>query len=140
VSAAAGDPARGDPVRDAAAARLLDGKDALAVAVTEALYAERPALLARYGPVGRQRCLEDVRYTLEHLIPAVDLGQPAMFADYVRWLDGLLRARHVDPADLLRSLELTEHVLDEWLPAAEAAAVRPVLRAGLAVLGAGEAP
>jgi hypothetical protein len=120
----------------AAAARLLERKSELAGAVTAALYAERPALEARYGAVGRARCLEDLHYTLEHLIPAVELEQPAMFADYVRWLDGLLRARNVDTADVVRSLELTGQVVAAALSADEAAAVRPALQAGLAVLGA----
>jgi hypothetical protein len=123
-----------------ASARLLEEKDALARAVTDALYAERPGLLARYGAVGRQRCLEDLRYTLEHLSPAVDLGQPAMFADYVRWLDGLLRARAVDTAEVVRSLQLLDALLGERLPADEAAAVQPALRAGLAALPASPAP
>lgn len=117
-----------------AAGRLLAEKEALAHAVTDALYAEQPALLAKYGAVGRAKCLEDLRYTLEHLLPAVDLGEPRMFADYVRWLDALLRARHVDTAEVRRSLVLTARVVAERFPADEAAAVQPVVAAGLAAL------
>ena len=117
-----------------AANRLLEEKEALAVAITNAHYAEQPNLMAKYGVAGRQRCLEDVRYTLEHLIPALDLGQPAMFADYVRWLDQLLRARQVETSDLVRSLEITQDVTWKHLPNDEANAVADTIRAGLSVL------
>src|SRR5690349_20386923 len=96
-----------------AANRLLEEKDALAVAITDAHYAEQPNLMAEYGVAGRRRCLEDVRCTLEHLIPALDLGQPSMFAEYVQWLEQLLRARRVETSDLVRSLEVTEKVTRE---------------------------
>ena len=121
-----------------AAARLLADAEALARAVTDALYAERPALLEKHGAAGREKCLQDLRYTLAHLIPAVELAQPAMFADYVRWLDALLRARNVATDDVVRSLELIGRALGERLPDDELAAVRPVLAAGLAALGVAE--
>jgi phycobilisome protein len=117
-----------------AANRLLEEKDALAVAITDAHYAEQPNLMAKYGVAGRRRCLEDVRYTLEHLIPALDLGQPSMFAEYVQWLEQLLRARRVETSDLVRSLEVTEKVTREHLPNDEAEAVASTIRAGLSVL------
>ena len=79
----------------AAAERLLAEKATLAAEITAALYAEMPELLARHGEYGPRKCLEDMRYNLEHLAPAVDLADPALFAGYVRWLDGLLRARNV---------------------------------------------
>jgi hypothetical protein len=123
-----------------AADRLLAGKEALAGAVIEALYAERPGLVARYGPVGREKCLQDMHYTLEHLIPAVELDRPAMFADYTVWLGRLLRARSVATEDVLRSLELMEDVVRARLPADEAAVVGPILRAGVVALRADGGP
>ena len=83
----------------AAAERLLAEKATLAAEITAALYAEMPELLARHGEYGRRKCLEDMQYNLEHLAPAVDLADPALFAGYVRWLDGLLRARNVGTAE-----------------------------------------
>ena len=117
-----------------AAGRLLDDKEALARLVTDALYAERPGLVAKHGAAGREKCLQDLRYTIEHLVPAVDLGEPSMFAGYVRWLDGLLRARNVATDDVARSLELTERVVRDRLAADEAAAVSASIGAGLAAL------
>jgi hypothetical protein len=118
-----------------AAARLLDDKGALARAITDAMYEERPGLAERYGARGRARCLEDLHFTLEHLIPAVDLGEPALFVSYARWLDGLLRSRSVDADDVRFSLATTARLVGERLPADEAQAVVAVVQAGLAALG-----
>lgn len=118
-----------------AAGRLLTLKETLAGSVTDALYAERSDLLERYGPVGRDRCLEDVRYTIDHLIPAVDLAEPPMFATYVRWLDDLLGARHVPRREVTRSLELIDEHARSHLAPDEADAVTSCIRAGLESLG-----
>ena len=117
-----------------AAARLLAEKSAIAQAVTETLYAERPYLTARYGANGRVRTLEDMHFNIEHLIPAVDLGEPQLFATYVRWLDSLLRARNVPTREVVRCLELVEAEARARFAADEAEAVADVLRVGLAAL------
>ena len=119
-----------------AAAELLARKAGLAQTATDALYADMPELMDRYGPVGRERCLEDIRYTIDHLIPAVDLAQPSMFASYVGWLDALLRARNVSTREVIRSLELIEQVVRSELAPDEANVVATCLRAGLDSLGA----
>lgn len=125
-----------DPVtaEGRAASRLLAQKEALATAVTTALYDEMPELMDRYGQAGREKCLQDLRYTIEHLIPAVDLGEPAMFARYVEWLDSLLRARNVSTHEVVRSLELTDEIVRGRVADDEAEAVSRCLRAGLAAL------
>ena len=122
-----------DPVtvEGRAAAELIARKANLAHAVTDALYTEIPELTSRYEAVGRERCLEDIRYTIDHLIPAVDLAQPAMFATYVQWLDELLRARNVATTEVIRSLELIEHHVRTELAPDEANAVAACIRAGL---------
>ena len=122
-------------VEGRAASRLLGHTNELAEAVTGSLYAEMPELTSRYGSIGREKCTQDLRYTIEHLIPAVDLGQPEMFASYVRWLDALLRARNVSTHEVVRSLQLTEQIVRTRLPADEAEAVATCVRAGLAALG-----
>ena len=124
-------------VEGRAASHLLRHREALANAVTRALYDDMPELQAKYGDAGRQKCLQDLRYTIEHLIPAVDLVQPDLFANYVRWLDTLLRARNVSTREVARSLELMERVVRDYLTADEADAVAACVHAGLATLGAG---
>lgn len=127
-----------DPVtvEGRAAAELLARKTSLAQTATDALYAGMPELMTRYGAVGRERCLEDIRYTIDHLIPAVDLAQPSMFTAYVGWLDDLLRARNVSTREVIRSLELIEQVVRNELAPDEANVVASCLRAGLDSLGA----
>ena len=114
-----------------AAGQLLAEKELLAESVTHALYDEMPELTTRYGPVGREKCLQDLRFTIEHLIPAVDLGQPEMFASYVEWLDQLLRARNVSTREVVRSLELIERLVRERFPTDQSETIGRSIRAGL---------
>jgi Phycobilisome protein len=119
-----------------AAALLMRDREALALEVTSALYAESPALVERHGERGREKCLQDMRYNIDHLIPAVDLGDGAMFARYVEWLDGLLRARNVATRDVVRCLELLRDRCAERFPAAESATIGTIVDAGLGAVTA----
>jgi len=118
-----------------AASELLGQTEELAEAITHSLYDEMPELTARYGSIGREKCQQDLRHTIEYLIPAVHLEEPQMFASYVRWLDDLLRARNVSTREIVRSLQLTEQIVRTRLPADEADAVATCVRAGLSALG-----
>ena len=120
--------------RERAAERLLREKDSLAAEITAALYERMPHLLDKYGEHGRGKCLEDMRYNIEHLAPAVHLGVPEMFVTYVRWLDELLRARNVSTDDLSVALELTGGAMRRRFSAAEAAEIELSLRPALALL------
>jgi hypothetical protein len=126
-------PVAGHP----AAERLLRDKETLARAVTAAIYEEFPDLIEKYGERGRARCLQDMHYNIEHLIPAVDLQEPELFAQYVRWLDGMLRARGVATRDVHRCLERLREETRTRYDAAAAAAVVRVIEAGLATLHQG---
>jgi hypothetical protein len=118
---------------------LLTHKEEIAQAVTAALYTARPELLERYGESGRAKCLQDMRYNIEHLVPALALEQPAMFAGYVSWVDGLLRARNVPTEDLRLSLQLLQQQASPNLPVEMQPILAECLNAGLAALG-GAAP
>lgn len=120
-----------------AAAALLEQKEAVARSVTGLLYAEMPWLVDRYGEHGRQKCLQDMRYNVEHLAPAVELEDPAMFARYAAWCDGVLRSRGVSTEELARSFVLMESDVAARLPREQADAVAACLRAGLAALAGG---
>lgn len=124
-------------IGEQAAEAILERVGTTAPAVTEALYAEMPELLDRYGPTGRQRCLEDMHHNFEHLAAAVGLERPAMFAEYIRWVDSLLLARNVPTRELVRCLELMDEQLRGTLPAPEAELAGRCVRAGLAALGGG---
>ena len=119
-----------DEIGASAGRLLMRDRDTVARAVTAALYAASPLLLERHGERGRDKCLQDMHYTIDHLIPAVDLGDPAMFTRYVEWLDGLLRVRRVDTRDVIRCLELLRDQCTERFPRPEADAIRAILDAG----------
>lgn len=123
-----------DPIETRASRSLLDRKEEIANSITDAMYRGDPTLTVRYGEAGRMKCLQDMRYSLEHLAPAVALGDPSIFARYVVWLKGLLAARGVGSDDVRRSLEATRVALVECLPPDEAARVLPGLQAGLDAL------
>ena len=124
----------GESVATRGAALLMRDRETLAQEVTAALYAESPDLLDRHGERGRGKCLQDMGYNIEHLIPAVDLADGAMFARYVEWLDGLLRARNVATRDVIRCLELLRDRCAARYPAAESSAIGGIIEAGLRVV------
>ena len=113
---------------------ILDRKEELAREITQAIYDHEPGLLERHGERGRSKCLQDMRYNLEHLAPAVALGDPALFGRYVTWLDQLLRARGVATDDVRLSIEMTARVISARFPSDQATAVLPSLHAGISAL------
>lgn len=117
-----------------ASTSILDRREELAREVTEALYAQDPTLIQRYGDAGRAKCRQDMHYTLEHLAPAVALDDPSMFVSYVRWLESMLAARNVGSADVRRSLEVIHRLLAARLHPDEAACALRSLEAGLTSL------
>ena len=122
------------------AARLIAEKDALALAIADALYRERPDLAAKYGEAGRAKCVQDMRYNVEHLAPSVALGEPAMFGGYARWLVSLLTARGIPKDDVERSIVLTRAEIGGRFPPDEAAAATPALDAAMAVFAMAPPP
>ena len=121
-------------VNGSAADALIASKEDLARATTDALYDQRPDLLEKHGASGRAKCLQDMRYNLEHLAPAVALNRPDMFADYIRWVDNLLRSRGVATDELALSLELMQQVAEEQLSGVDLTTVRACISAGSAAL------
>ena len=117
-----------------AASQLIAQKEALARDITSALFSEMPELDGRYGPKGRVKCDEDMRYTIEHLMPSVDMGDPTLFTRYIEWMDRLLRARNVTTHELVRCLEHMDALVCERFAADEAAVVTRPIRAALAIL------
>lgn len=118
-----------------AAHSLAARREELARATTEALYAETPVLLEKYGAAGRAKCLQDMYHNFDHLAPAAALEDPSLFEDYVRWLEKLLGARRIATTEIRRTLELMEEQTRVRLPADEASVIGACLRAGLAALG-----
>lgn len=117
-----------------AAAALLEHREAIARAVTVRLFEEMPHLLDKYGQRGWDKCLQDMRHTVDHLAPAVELESPPMFARFAAWCDSVLRARNVPTDELVRCLELMREDVAGRMPADESRAVAASLHAGLRAL------
>ena len=94
------------PIEKRAVASLLRDKKELSEAVTTKLYAVKPSLLEKHGEQGRTKCLQDMHYNIDHLAPAVELDDAAIFSRYVTWLDDMLRARNVGTDDVVQCLSL----------------------------------
>lgn len=102
-------------------ARELDARRAgLASALTDLHYERRPELAERYGPVGRERCLQDAAYHLSYLAEALAAGAPDLFADYVAWAKVMLEGRGIPASDLSFNLETLRDMLRRELPAERA--------------------
>jgi MerR family transcriptional regulator, light-induced transcriptional regulator len=88
---------------------------AIAEAVTAKHFALKPELEARYGAVGREKCLQDAVYHLSYLSDALRVAQPALFADYVVWAKTMLAERGIPEKDLADNLVILRDALAERL-------------------------
>ena len=95
--------------------RLRQQQAALAAALVERQFSERPELAIRYGPIGREKCLQDANYHLTYLADAMSAETPALFGNYVAWAKVMLGKRNIPVEDLARHLELTRTILRERL-------------------------
>ena len=75
-----------------------------------------------------------MRYTLEHLAPAVALGEPRLFVKYVEWLVELLAARAIPADDVRVSLDAMKSVLAERLASDASGHTTPILRDAIAAV------
>lgn len=114
--------------------RLRQQQAAIAAALVERQFSERPELAMRYGPVGREKCLQDANYHLAYLADAMSAGTPALFGNYVAWAKVMLGKRNIPVEDLARHLELTRTVLGEMLAGDTGALAVEYVSAGLAQL------
>ena len=91
-------------------------RQALAEAAVALQYAADPALEARYGRRGRERCLEDARYHLDYLQEALASGAPPLFLAYIDWVRTLLQGLGVPDADLRAQLAVLQGLTLARLP------------------------
>jgi methanogenic corrinoid protein MtbC1 len=113
---------------------VADSRAALAAAVTERHYALNPNLERRFGPAGREKCLQDAHYHLSYLAESLGSALPTLFADYVAWAKVMLEARGVPASDLARNLEVLRDVVRERLPSEEGGLAARYVEEGIARL------
>lgn len=109
-------------------------RQSLAAAVVERHYALHPELMVRYGAQGRQQCLQDACYHLDHLAAALAASRPEMFAEYTAWAKVLLAGRGLPVEDLVQHLRYLRCLVPQVLPAARSTLVCTYLDVGLAHL------
>jgi len=73
----------------------------------------QPGVAARYGDKGRQRCVEDMLYTLVYLEAAVSVGSMELFRDYIAWLRSIFICFDIDVDDLVGTLENLQEIFIE---------------------------
>ncbi|HYD66219.1 cobalamin B12-binding domain-containing protein [Azospirillum sp.] len=98
---------------DHAGAPILAMRDELARAAVEAQFARWPDLYARYGSVGRDKCVDDVRYHLLYLAEAVGADAPGLFAAYASWAKVLFAGLGIPAGELGDSLILLRDLIAE---------------------------
>jgi methanogenic corrinoid protein MtbC1 len=114
--------------------QLRDRQVALAEDLVSRQFAARPELAQRYGPAGREKCLQDANYHLAYLAGAMNAGEPSLFVNYVGWAKVMLGKRGIPVEDLARHLELTRTVVGESVGGEAGALAVEYLSAGLARL------
>ena len=87
----------------------------LAEIITEKHFALKPELEARYGAIGRAKCLQDATFHLSYLSEALQNAQPALFSDYVVWAKAMLEGRGIPEKDLIDNLHVIRESLAEVL-------------------------
>lgn len=112
--------------------RILDSERALlAEAVTARQYEAQPELAARYGEMGRVKCVQDANFHLSYLADSVSAASPLLFSDYIAWAKVMLSARGVPATDLSRNISIMHEVVREKLPSQLAVVIDEYFEAGL---------
>ncbi|MFC5271689.1 cobalamin-dependent protein [Adhaeribacter terreus] len=88
----------------------------IAQVATELQYKRMPELEARYGKIGRQKCLQDAGYHLSYLAEAILSESPLLFSDYIGWAQQMLGARNIPAKDLAVNLNCIKEALAQRLP------------------------
>ncbi|GAA4259228.1 cobalamin B12-binding domain protein [Azospirillum formosense] len=113
---------------------IVDRREELARAIVAIQFERWPALYARYGEGGRERCVEDVGFHLLYLAEAVASDSPALFREYVAWVKILFAGIGIPDEELGESLEILRDVVAGRVEHITAARVRACVGEGLTAL------
>ena len=113
---------------------LRQQQGALAADLVDRQCAAQPELMRRYGPTGREKCLQDANYHLAFLSDAMNAQDPALFSNYIAWAKVMLGKRGIPEEDLRRHLELTRTVVSERLAGEAGALAAEYLTTGMTLI------
>jgi hypothetical protein len=104
-------------VNDAAEA-LDEQVDPVARRAVLLTYEAVPAYAAQLDARGRKHCEADARFHVRALVGSLAIDEPAIFVDYARWCEQLLRGYGVDAENLVAMFRATATAVRELAPAA----------------------
>lgn len=113
---------------------LREMQSEVASALVGRQFAAHPELTARYGPAGREKCLQDANYHLSSLADAMNVGDPALFVNYVGWAKVMLGKRGVAAEDLVQHLSSIRAAIGDCLSGAAAVLAQEYLDIAVASL------
>ena len=113
---------------------IAERREEIARAVVGIQFERWPALYARYGEAGREKCVEDLRYHILYLAEAVAAGSPDLFREYAAWVKVLFSNLGIPTEELGESLEILRDVVAARVDAPTAERVRSCVGAALAAL------
>jgi len=113
---------------------LLEHAEAAADFVSARIYRKHPEYFERYGEKGRKACREDIVSHLSYIDGAIAAESALPFAEYLRWLRAVLRARGVDDEALVDSVRLLGDYFETHLEPHEKALLHRILVDGVAAL------
>ncbi len=95
---------------------------AISVGVIDAMYADDPFWLERFGERGRQFAREDGGFHIRHLVTALDVERHEVMGSYARWLRTVLVARGMSTWHLADNFRRLAKALAASAPMSTAAA------------------
>jgi hypothetical protein len=81
-------------------------------------YEAVPAYAAQLDARGRKHCEDDARFHVRALVGSLAVDDPAIFVDYARWCEQLLRGYGIDAENLVAMFRATATAVQELAPAA----------------------
>jgi methanogenic corrinoid protein MtbC1 len=88
-------------------------RDSLAEAIVTHCFHQNTELPIRYGPKGREKCLQDTRFHLQYLFESISAGSPSLFLDYIGWAKVMLKGVNVPEKDLAANLQAMQESISQ---------------------------
>ena len=83
----------------------IETKQLIAAETAKSIYAAYPDLWERFGEKGFIHTEKDNHHHLDHLETAFAMADEAIFLDYTKWLESVLRSRGVETSLIIDNFE-----------------------------------
>lgn len=123
--------------RESIGRAIREEQEGLAERIVALQYALKPQRWNRLGDEGRDKSIRDAAYHLSYLVEALEASDPALFTEYVEWVQILFAGLDFSHDVLQTTLACTRDVLKVYLPSEHFKVVDGYLEAGIRVLETG---